>query len=141
MLQLCWAGGPAALIARAGGTIEKVSGSGMPLGFMEGLTYNTQRYVLEPGDAVLVFTDGAFEIHSAQNKLLEVDGLVDILRDLHYPAHTLDSSILEEKLLEYSNDIRPPDDLTIIEIVYAGRTEFRNVSQPCYDIDSPLSRD
>ena len=87
---------------------------------MAGLTYKSQSFVLEPGDRLLVFTDGAFEIHSAQNKLLEVDGLVDILRDLHYPAHPLDFRILEEKLLEYSNDIRLPDDLTIIEIVYAG---------------------
>ena len=122
VLQLCWAGGPVALIARAGGNIEKVSGSGMPLGFMEGLTYKTQSYVLEPGDTLLVFTDGAFEIHNAQNKLLEVDGLANILNDLNYPAHSIDCRTLEEKLLEFSNDIRLPDDLTIIEIVYAGRS-------------------
>jgi len=90
---------------------------------MEGLTYDIQSYVLEPGDAMLVFTDGAFEIHNAQNKLLEVDGIADILRDLHYSTHSLDFSILEEKLLEYSNDIRLPDDLTIIEIVYTGRSK------------------
>ena len=123
VLQLCWAGGPVALIARAGGNIEKVSGSGMPLGFMGGLTYDIQSCVLEPGDAMLVFTDGAFEVHNAQNKLLEVDGLADILRDLRYPSHSLDFRVLEEKLLEYSNDIRLPDDLTIIEIVYTGRSK------------------
>jgi len=62
-------------------------------------------------------------VHNAQNKLLEVDGLADILRDLRYPIHSLDFRVLEEKLLEYSNDIRLPDDLTIIEIVYTGRSK------------------
>jgi PAS domain S-box-containing protein len=120
VLQLCWAGGPVALITRAGGGIEKVSGSGTPLGFMEGLRYKMQSFVLKPGDGMLIFTDGAFEIHSAQNKLLEVDGFIDILRQLNYPAQCLDFRLLEEKLLEFSNEIRLPDDLTIIEMAYAG---------------------
>jgi PAS domain S-box-containing protein len=120
VLELCWAGGPVALIARAGGNIDKVSGSGMPLGFMAGLTYKSQSFVLEPDDKLLVFTDGAFEIHSVQNMLLEVDGLVNVLKELNYPAHSIDFRTLEEKLLEFSNDIRLPDDLTIIEIAYAA---------------------
>jgi len=120
VLELCWAGGPLALIARAGGGIEKVSGSGTPLGLMEGLTYKIKSFALKPGDAMLVFTDGVFEIHSAQNTLLEVDGFINILRELNYPAISLDFRLLEEKLLEFSNDIRLPDDLTIIEMAYAG---------------------
>jgi len=120
ILRLSWAGGPVVLIARAGGAIEKVSGSGMSLGFMQNLTYTDQSLVLEPGDAMLLFSDGAFEIHSAQNTLLEVDGFISILRDLNYPGDSLDFRMLEEKLLEFSNDIRLPDDLTIIELTYIG---------------------
>jgi hypothetical protein len=52
--------------------------------------------------------------------LLEVDGLVNVLKELNYPAHSIDFRTLEEKLLEFSNDIRLPDDLTIIEIAYAA---------------------
>jgi len=92
----------------------------MSLGFMQNLTYTDQSLVLEPGDAMLLFSDGAFEIHSAQNTLLEVDGFISILRDLNYPGDSLDFRMLEEKLLEFSNDIRLPDDLTIIELTYIG---------------------
>jgi phosphoserine phosphatase RsbU/P len=114
------AGGPPALVARAGGVIEKVSGTGMPLGFMQDTAYADQSVTLGPGDALLLFSDGAFEIHSAQNRLLKVDGFAGVLRELNYPARPLDFRALEEKLLEYSNDIRLPDDLTIIELAFAG---------------------
>ena len=40
----------------------------------------------EPGDRLLMFSDGAFEIHDSQDKLLGVEGLVRILKALDYPA-------------------------------------------------------
>jgi phosphoserine phosphatase RsbU/P len=119
-VRLTGAGGPAVLIARAGGVIEKVSAPGMPLGFMQQLAYTDQHITLKPGDAMLLFSDGAFEIHNAQNTLLNVDGFIGVLRELNYPATRLDFKPLEERLLEFSNNIRLPDDLTIIEAFYCG---------------------
>ncbi|RPJ11756.1 MAG: PAS domain-containing protein [Deltaproteobacteria bacterium] len=120
ILRLAWAGGPVVLIARAGGAFEKVSGTGMPLGFMQDFTYTDQSIKLDPGDRMLFFSDGAFEIHSAQNTQMEVDGFISVLRELNYPMIALDFWTLEEKLLEFSNNIRLPDDLTIIELKFKG---------------------
>jgi sigma-B regulation protein RsbU (phosphoserine phosphatase) len=119
-VRLAGAGGPAVLIARASGAIEKVSAPGMPLGFMQQLAYSDLSIALAPGDALLLFSDGAFEIHSAQNTLLNIDGFIGLLHGLNYPGSRLDFGLLEDRLLEFSNDIRLPDDLTIIEAFYCG---------------------
>lgn len=119
-VRLAWAGGPPVLVARARGDIEVVSGSGMPLGFMQDLAYTEYALSLSRGDALLLFSDGAFEIHDAGTALLGVDGLVRVLRGLGYPHAALDFRAFEEKLLEFSNAIRLPDDLTLIELQLTG---------------------
>ena len=70
---------------------------------------------LEAGDAILLFSDGAFEIHNAGDELLGVDGFIHILKDLDYPREPLDMDVLELSLLKFSNDIWLPDDVTILE--------------------------
>jgi serine phosphatase RsbU (regulator of sigma subunit) len=42
---------------------------------MEDVPYQEQTVQLEPGDSLLLFSDGAFEIHNAEDELLGVDGL------------------------------------------------------------------
>jgi PAS domain S-box-containing protein len=121
MLTLTAAGGPAPLIIRSGGAIEKITLSGLPLGVLEGASYSEEDLRLEKGDSMLLFSDGAFEIHNAQGELLGVDGLAGLLRDLDYPRTPLSLPALEERLLKFSNAIRMPDDVTIIEARYSGK--------------------
>ena len=71
---------------------------------------------LDPGDRMVLCTDGAFEIHNAQNEALGQDGFLKILSALDYPRRELDLGRLEEELLKYSNSIRLQDDLTILEV-------------------------
>lgn len=119
-IVLTSAGGPPPLIIRSSGAIEKIALSGLPLGVLEGVDYSGQGLRLESGDSVLLFSDGAFEIHNAQGELLGVDGLVGLLQELEYPRTPLSIPALEERLLKFSNAIRMPDDITIIEARFVG---------------------
>jgi phosphoserine phosphatase RsbU/P len=49
--------------------------SGLPLGIVEGSTYDSNRVGLHPGDCVLVFTDGVTDALSAQNQPFQVQGI------------------------------------------------------------------
>ena len=70
-----------------------------------------------PYDVILnCLSDGAFEIDNARQEQLGMDGLMAVLKQLAYPATPLNMHRLEEKLLKFSNDIRLPDDLTILEV-------------------------
>lgn len=81
-----------------------------------------QAVQLQVADAVLLFSDGAFEIENARDEMLGVDGFLQILKNLDYPKFELNMDVFEKELLKFSNDIRLQDDITIIEIRFSGQS-------------------
>jgi serine phosphatase RsbU (regulator of sigma subunit) len=120
-LRSASAGGPPGLAARAKGTIEELGASGLPLGMLEEADYEEMEAQFDENDCLLFFSDGAIEVHNAQQGLLGVQGLVRILQGTGYPSCGLQISAVEEQLLRYSNDIRLADDLTFIEVRFGHR--------------------
>jgi sigma-B regulation protein RsbU (phosphoserine phosphatase) len=114
------AGGPPPLIARRSGQIQRIEMAGLPLGVLEGAAYRVHSLRLGRGDAMLLFSDGAFEIHNAAGEILGVDGLIGLLQEMGYPRTLLSMPALEERLLKFSNAIRMPDDTTIVEARFIG---------------------
>jgi len=110
------AGGPEVVLMHADGSYECVKSEGFPLGLMADADYEELSVKINPGDCLLLFTDGAVEVENAEGKLLDTEGLIDILRKQGHPQKPLQKEALEEELLKYSNAIRLVDDLTIIEI-------------------------
>lgn len=117
-LKLAFAGGPPALVLKKGTAPRWIHAPGIPLGISTDSVYSETSTQLEPGDRVILCTDGAFEIHNASNEELGQGGFLDILRTLNYPHRELNLERLEEELLKYSNAIRLQDDLTMILISY-----------------------
>ena len=115
-MHLSGAGGPSPVIIRANQTIEKMECPGPPLGVMEDVPYQEQTVKLEPGDTILLFSDGAFEIHNVKDELLGIDGFVNILKSLNYPQTELKMDTLRQELLKFSNEILLEDDITILEL-------------------------
>ncbi len=68
-----------------------------------------------PEDSLLLFSDGAVEIHNANGEMLGVEGLVRVLKKLGYPESGINIAAVEEELLKFSNSIRLEDDLTFLE--------------------------
>jgi sigma-B regulation protein RsbU (phosphoserine phosphatase) len=106
---------------RANQAVEKINSPGLAFRVMEDFAYEEQAVQLEPGDSMLLFSDGAFEIHNVRDELLGVDGLAKILTSLDYPQNQLNMDVLQEELLKFSNDIRLQDDITIIEVRFSGQ--------------------
>ena len=77
-LRITGAGGPLPLIIRANQNFEKIECPGPPLGVMEDVPYEEINAKLEHDDSILLFSDGAFEIHDAKGKFLGVDGFINI---------------------------------------------------------------
>ncbi|WTX00215.1 SpoIIE family protein phosphatase [Streptomycetaceae bacterium NBC_01309] len=59
--RLCTAGHPPALILRASGRVQPLGRSGTLLGIMPDVDLTDVRFRLAPGDALLLYTDGATE--------------------------------------------------------------------------------
>jgi phosphoserine phosphatase RsbU/P len=115
-LQIASAGGPEPLLFGAGGGEPVTDIAGMPMGLMDQNEYEQIERRLDPGDRLLLFSDGAVEIFGRDSKELGTDGLVRLLKEMNYPATELVFADLERRLLEYSNAIRFADDLTLLEV-------------------------
>jgi PAS domain S-box-containing protein len=110
------AGGPHVLLTHADGSHEWLESAGLPLAIMEDASYDEVGAQIQEGDRLLLFSDGAEEVHNAAGEMLGLDGLLDILKKQGYPQTDIQMDALEEELLKYSNEIRLGDDLTFIEI-------------------------
>ncbi|MFZ9032995.1 MAG: PP2C family protein-serine/threonine phosphatase [Anaerohalosphaeraceae bacterium] len=116
VFQFAGAGGPEAVLMHEDGTTECLKSDGLPLGIMSAYDYEQLTCAFDPGDSLLLFSDGAIEIENADGNMLGPEGLIEIIKSQGYPQLPIQMVALEEALLQYSNAIRLEDDLTIIEI-------------------------
>jgi phosphoserine phosphatase RsbU/P len=118
-LRCVRAGHPAPLLFRSGGSVESLGAANPPLGLMHDSPYQESVVQLQPGDAVLFFTDGAIEVFDAAKHELGSDGLRQLARAQPGLATIPDFRVdmLEEQLLTYSNQIRLDDDLTLVKLL------------------------
>lgn len=119
-IRFASAGGPPIVVFKANGEATQVVASGLPFGMIAGADYEEQEIVCGEGDRLLLFTDGAVEIHDKAGRMLGTTGLIDILHGLNYPTKPLKIEPLQEALLRYSDGIRLADDLTFMEIRFSG---------------------
>jgi phosphoserine phosphatase RsbU/P len=115
-LRIVGCGGPPPLLVRDGGQWEYPEVSGLPLGMMEGITYDEAVLPIGRGDCVLLFTDGAVEITDPTGGSLGVHGLSRILQEVGYPGAGSDFEAIETRMLATSDRIRFDDDVTFLDV-------------------------
>jgi len=116
------AGHPTPILFRASGAAASFHAPGEPLGMLPDPDYEGTSARLEPGDALLLFSDGATEICDAHGLALGSTGLREFLQKRRHRG-ALGASCLkhvEQDLLSYSNRIQLADDLTLILIQWNG---------------------
>ena len=112
----CGAGGPRILLTHHDGTYECLHTQGLPLAVLKDASYKEISIGIQEGDRLLLFSDGAEEVHNAAGEMLGLDGLIGSLAQQGYPRADIRMDALEEELLKFSNAIRLEDDLTLIDI-------------------------
>ncbi|MBC7906330.1 MAG: SpoIIE family protein phosphatase, partial [Rhodospirillaceae bacterium] len=76
-VAFCNAGHPPSLILRRNGSIDAIRDvSGVALGVMEDLEYETGTFHLSPGDTVLLYTDGVTEAQDTSDALYDEPRLI-----------------------------------------------------------------
>jgi sigma-B regulation protein RsbU (phosphoserine phosphatase) len=117
-LQLVRAGHPAPLQFHVEGTAEPIGEANPALGLLRNTTYRETAHRLAPGDALLLYTDGATELFDREDHELGQAGLLELVRTqmLHDALKGFHLDHLEEQLLRFSNNIHLPDDLTLVKL-------------------------
>jgi sigma-B regulation protein RsbU (phosphoserine phosphatase) len=108
------AGHPMPLLRRACGEVEELPRTGgVPLGIMPNVNYKTARLSLDPGQSLLLYSDGITEARNAQREMFETARLHEALSICGEKAQvTLDRIV--DQLRVHESGVRQQDDQTLM---------------------------
>jgi len=118
-LMYARAGHPPVLLMTPGqdgapATVRRLDHSGgVPLGVIEGVTYDQESIVLEPGQSLVFYTDGITEALSPDGRMFGVAGIEHSLTECSGDPDCAISHITES-LRVHEAGVRPNDDQTIV---------------------------
>lgn len=87
-----------------------------PLGIMGGLQYHLTSTTLSPGDWLVFYTDGLTESFDPQNRLLETEGVKQLLSPNRFATAADVVTRLQEGEVAHRGSAPPHDDLTILAL-------------------------
>lgn len=104
---------------RRGGRVVQLAARGMPLGLMAGSDYEEHETVIEPGDIVLLYSDGITEQHDDHGEMFGF-GRTEAL----VAAATSGQDVVDEAMLrlhEFAGGVEQEDDITLVAL-HRGRS-------------------
>jgi PAS domain-containing protein len=114
-LRVARAGHPFPVVVRAGGAVETVGGDGSLLGLLPTARFGEAEVLLGPGDAMVLYTDGASEARAPGGEELGLDGVARALSGAEGLDATAIAVRLEEAALAHGGG-RLRDDLAILVV-------------------------
>jgi len=106
-------GHPLPLLLRADGNVEPVGAPGTLLGVFEDPDLEDQAVTLEPGDALVFYTDGVIESRMASNGVLDERRLAELVATCAGSGADAIAAKVEEAAV-LSQDGRPKDDIAVL---------------------------
>jgi serine phosphatase RsbU (regulator of sigma subunit) len=102
------------LIAHAAGTMEQLGAGGMPLGIMPSAPYREGKTQLQPGDALVIYSDGVTETQNQAGEEFGPLRLYDVVaRNLDSTASGIRDKI-EAALTKFAQGTASVDDITLV---------------------------
>jgi sigma-B regulation protein RsbU (phosphoserine phosphatase) len=121
-LQYCNAGHNPPLLLRKSGSVEFMkSAKGFVVGVMENCACHHNLITLEPGDAVLLYTDGVTEAMDPEQKQFSETRLRDYTERMKKLEMRPLVECLRAKVMEFSRGAAQSDDITMLALKYGGR--------------------
>lgn len=124
VIEYCNGGHNLPYIVRNDGRVEEVENtSGLLLGKIEPIEYETKEMKLEPGDKLLLFTDGVTEAMNEQEDMYEEPRLEEYLSK-HY-ASSLNNTVrgVIVDVLKFAGKAEQSDDITVLAVEYNGDSD------------------
>src|SRR5579859_2883963 len=118
-LEYINAGHPSPILIRRDGTAEEGFKEGsFPVGLVPEAEYATACVKLEPGDTLVLFSDGVTEAMDPQEELFGIPRLVQLLTGHHETPLDLLQKVLLEAVENFARGASQADDLTLLLVRY-----------------------
>ena len=99
---------------RRGEHVIQLQARGMPLGLMPGSSYDEHETVIEPGDIVLLYSDGITEQHNVAGEMFGFDRTETLVAAATSGDQLVDSTI--HALMKFSAGVDQEDDITLVAL-------------------------
>lgn len=112
-VSVCNAGHPLPLLRTSSGEVEPLGHSGdPPLGLRTGATFDERTYAMEPGENVVLYTDGISEAENRDRELFGEERLRAAVGAADGAEGTLDTVL--DAVHDFSRGARQSDDITLV---------------------------
>jgi serine phosphatase RsbU (regulator of sigma subunit) len=95
---------------------EQLTSTDMVIGLFGAAKYRTQTTTLEPGDSLVLFTDGVTEAENADEAQLGLPPIADLLSTMHGAAADLILTTIETKVQDFICGAAAGDDVTMLAL-------------------------
>jgi serine phosphatase RsbU (regulator of sigma subunit) len=124
-LRSCNAGHTPGMVVRHDGRIDKLEAGGIPLGIYEDQSYEEEAVRLEPGELIVVFSDGVTEASSASKELFgELRLKTCLCRYRNSPVEEI-LACIDRLVRDFVQNGPLQDDMTILVARYLGQGKPR----------------
>jgi len=114
------AGHPHPVVQRRDGRQEILGKGGLPVGLIDAAEFEAFECTLEPGDRLIILSDGVSECPDLTGKLLGAEGVTRMLEHLRHLSGTAFLESMLWYLNEHAGSQDFPDDISAIVLEYAG---------------------
>jgi sigma-B regulation protein RsbU (phosphoserine phosphatase) len=112
------AGHPRPLLMRASGQMESVEANGLPVGMLEDSVYQVEECKLQPGDKIVVYSDGITEARNGAGEFFGVERMRSTVRaGAHASCQELHAAILDA-VEEFTSGALQDDDMSLAVMEY-----------------------
>jgi serine phosphatase RsbU (regulator of sigma subunit) len=104
------------MLIRAAGGDELLSQGGLPIGMMPGMKYQEGSVVFEPGDVLVIYSDGITESINEADEEFGEERLIEVLKKNHSRSASGIRDRIDEALSRFVGTTASVDDMTLMII-------------------------
>jgi len=108
------------ILRRKSGALEGLGSPNFPVGMFPEAEYESSRTKLEPGDFLVIYSDGVSEANNPRNELFEESRLREILEKFSGDAADQLCDAVREGMRAFTEGAPQSDDITILAVHYKG---------------------
>ena len=107
---------PALLYDPSTDVFDELKGQGLALGLDISFEYDSFHRRIEPGQVIMIGTDGIWEMHNQAGEMFGKKALMEIIRNYHTASARKVVDTVTEALEQFRGDEAPEDDITLVVI-------------------------
>jgi sigma-B regulation protein RsbU (phosphoserine phosphatase) len=109
------------LVRRKSGALEGLGSANFPVGMFAEAEYQSARVQLEPGDFLVIYTDGVSEAQNPQNEMFEEARLRRIMESFTGDTVEQLGDAIREGMRAFTEGAAQSDDITILVVQHKGQ--------------------